>query len=51
MRLLSATLELSKGGAATAIRKIQATGTVEVFGAKHSKFTMPSVLWACAIWS
>lgn len=37
VRLLSATLKLSKGGAASAIRKIQATGTVEVFGAKTLK--------------
>lgn len=37
VRLLSATLKLSKGGAASAIRKIQTTGTVEVFGAKTLK--------------
>jgi len=37
VRLLSATLKLSKGGAAAAIKKIQATGTVEVFGAKTLK--------------
>ncbi|MEZ2873933.1 SEC-C metal-binding domain-containing protein [Pseudomonas lundensis] len=37
VRLLSATLQLSQGGAATAIRKIQATGTVEVFGTKTLK--------------
>ncbi|WP_145156308.1 SEC-C metal-binding domain-containing protein [Pseudomonas oryzihabitans] len=37
VRLLSATLKLTQGGAAAAIRKIQATGTVEVFGAKTLK--------------
>lgn len=37
VRLLSATLKLSKGGAAAVIKKIQATGTVEVFGAKTLK--------------
>lgn len=37
VRLLSATLKLSKGGAAAAIKKIQVTGTVEVFGAKTLK--------------
>lgn len=37
VRLLQATLKLSAGGAAAAIKKIQATGTVEVFGAKTLK--------------
>jgi hypothetical protein len=37
VRLLTATLKLSQGGAAAAIKKIQATGTVEVFGAKTLK--------------
>ncbi|HHN0156304.1 SEC-C metal-binding domain-containing protein [Pseudomonas nitroreducens] len=37
VRLLSATLKLSQGGAAAAIKKILATGTVEVFGAKTLK--------------
>lgn len=37
VRLLSATLKLSQGGAAATIKKIQATGTVEVFGAKTLK--------------
>ncbi|WP_457793223.1 SEC-C metal-binding domain-containing protein [Pseudomonas syringae] len=37
VRLLSATLKLSQGGAAAAIKKIQATGTVEVFGARTLK--------------
>lgn len=37
VRLLSASLNLSRGGAAAAIKKIKATGTVEVFGAKTLK--------------
>ncbi|MCE0881504.1 SEC-C metal-binding domain-containing protein [Pseudomonas putida] len=37
VQLLSATLKLSQGGAVAAIKKIQATGTVEVFGAKTLK--------------
>jgi hypothetical protein len=37
VRLLSATLKLSQGGASAAIKKILATGTVEVFGAKTLK--------------
>ncbi|WP_395598887.1 ATP-binding protein [Pseudomonas sp. A1437] len=37
VRLLQGTLKLSPGGAAAAIKKIQATGTVEVFGAKTLK--------------
>ncbi|WP_244647543.1 ATP-binding protein [Pseudomonas kielensis] len=37
VRLLQTTLKLSPGGAAAVIKKIQATGTVEVFGAKTLK--------------
>lgn len=37
VQLLSATLKLSPGGAVAAIKKVQATGTVEVFGAKTLK--------------
>lgn len=37
VRLLASTLNLSQAGAAAAIKKIQATGTVEVFGAKTLK--------------
>ena len=37
IRLLTNALDLTKTGAAVAIKKIQATGTVEVFGAKSLK--------------
>jgi hypothetical protein len=37
IRLLTTALDLTKTGAAVAIKKIQATGTVEVFGAKSLK--------------